>query len=287
MSTTNQQTDSESWYSFDNQDMMVFILIMSLHGLQMMFAELLPSFSLGGLELEIGPFLFISYTLVFLFRSFWGCLAVPVGGIVFGEILIGDFSAFGAVESLLMITVSLYLATTMIADPEDVKWLAVLAVVAKGMEELAAQFIDVGKFYVGVESLEAIEWLPETIWAVEVAGATTQVIIAGIIFGALPMMYFYPRMRGKIEPLLGMEPVEGHPSGNRFNRDTLKALVAWVVLTPIAFVFEAFSETSGAFLVYEPKFVEAYGQLFFAVPIVAAAVVAYAVVFYRQRTSSA
>jgi hypothetical protein len=77
------------------------------------------------------------------------------------------------------------------------------------------------------------------------------------------------------------------PSGNRFNRDTLKALVAWVVLTPIAFVFEAFSETSGAFLIYEPEFVEAYGQVFFAVPIVVAAVVAYAVVFYRQRTTSA
>lgn len=282
---SNQET--EQWFSFDNQDMMVFILIMSLHGLQMMFAELLPSFSLGGLEIELGPFLFISYTLVFLFRSFWGCLAVPVGGIVFGEILIGDFSAFGAVESLLMITVSLYLATTMITDPKDIKWLAVLAVVAKGMEELAAQFIDVGKFYVGVESLEAIEWLPETIWFVEVAGATTQVIIAGIIFGALPMMYFYPRMRGKIEPLLGMQPVEGHPSGNRFNRDTLKALAAWVVLTPIAFVFEAFSETSGAFLVFEPKFVESYGQIFFAVPIVAAAIVAYGVVFYRQQSSAA
>lgn len=285
MSMSNQET--EQWFSFDNQDMMVFILIMSLHGLQMMFAELLPSFSLGGLEIELGPFLFISYTLVFLFRSFWGCLAVPVGGIVFGEILIGDFSAFGAVESLLMITVSLYLATTMITDPKDIKWLAVLAVVAKGMEELAAQFIDVGKFYVGVESLEAIEWLPETIWFVEVAGATTQVIIAGIIFGALPMMYFYPRMRGKIEPLLGMQPVEGHPSGNRFNRDTLKALVAWVVLTPIAFVFEAFSETSGAFLVFEPQFVESYGQIFFAVPIVAAAIVAYGVVFYRQQSSAA
>jgi len=284
MSTTNQQT--EHWYSFDNQDMMVFILIMSLHGLQMMFAELLPSFSLGGLELEIGPFLFISYTLVFLFRSFWGCLAVPVGGIVFGEILIGDFSAFGAVESLLMITVSLWLATTMITDPTDVKWLAVLAVVAKGMEELAAQFIDVGKFYVGVESLEAIEWLPETIWFVEIAGATTQVIIAGILFGAIPMTYFYPRMRGKIEPLLGMEPVSGHPSGKRFNRDTLKALVAWIVLTPIAFVFEAFSETSGAFLVFEPEFVESYGQVFFAVPIVAAAAVAYAVVFYRQQRTA-
>lgn len=285
MSMSNQET--EQWFSFDNQDMMVFILIMSLHGLQMMFAELLPSFSLGGLEIELGPFLFISYTLVFLFRSFWGCLAVPVGGIVFGEILIGDFSAFGAVESLLMITISLYLATTMITDPDDIKWLAVLAVVAKGMEELAAQFIDVGKFYVGVESLEAIEWLPETIWFVEVTGATTQVIIAGIIFGALPMMYFYPRMRGKIEPLLGMQPVEGHPSGNRFNRDTLKALVAWVVLTPIAFVFEAFSETSGAFLVFEPKFVESYGQIFFAVPIVAAAIVAYGVVFYRQQSSAA
>ena len=171
----------------------------------------------------------------------------------------------------------------MIADPEDLKWLAVLAVVAKGLEELAAQFIDVGKFYVGVESLEAIEWLPETIWVVETAGATTQIIIAGIVFGALPMVYFYPRMRGKVEPLLGMEPVEGHPSGSRFNRDTLKALVAWVVLTPVAFVFEAFSETSGAFLIFEPKFVESYGQIFLAVPIVAAAIVAYGVVYYRRR----
>ena len=284
MATINQQ--SESLFSFDNQDMMVFILIMSLHGLQMMFAELLPSFSLGGLELELGPFLFISYTLVFLFRSFWACLAVPVGGIVFGEILIGDFSAFGAVESLLMITISLYIATTMITDPEDLKWLAVLAVVAKGLEELAAQFIDVGKFYVGVESLEAIEWLQETIGAVEIAGAPTQVIIAGIVFGALPMMYFYPRMRGKIEPLLGMEPVEGHPSGKRFNGDTLKGLVAWVVLTPIAFVFEAFSETSGAFLVFEPEFVETYGQVFLAVPIVAAAIVAYTVVYSRQQDAA-
>jgi hypothetical protein len=174
----------------------------------------------------------------------------------------------------------------MITDPKDVKWLAVLAVLAKGLEELAAQFIDVGKFYVGVESLEAIEWLPETIWVVETAGATTQIIIAGIVFGALPMMYFYPRMRGKIEPLLGMEPVEGHPSGERVNRDTIKALVAWVVLTPIAFVFEAFSETSGAFLVFEPQFVESYGQIFFAVPIVAAAIVAYGVVYYRQQDTA-
>ena len=55
MASINQQ--SESMFSFDNQDMMVFILIMSLHGLQMMFAELLPSFSLGGLELEINRML--------------------------------------------------------------------------------------------------------------------------------------------------------------------------------------------------------------------------------------
>jgi hypothetical protein len=99
-------------------------------------------------------------------------------------------------------------------------------------------------------------------------------------------MYFYPRMRGKIEPLLGMEPVDGHPSDKRVNGDTIKGLLAWVVLTPIAFVFEAFSETSGAFLVFEPEFVEIYGQVFLAVPIIAAAMVAYAVVYSRQQDAA-
>jgi len=280
MSTT--ESTGSSWFSFNQQDMMVFILIMSLHGLQQMFTELLPEFTVGGIGIEVGPFLFVSYALVFLFRSFWGCLAVPVGDIVFAEILIGDFNALGAVEGLIVVTIMLFFAMSLITDPDDVRQLALLAVLAKTMEETMAWLIDIGKFYVGVEELEAIQGLPETVWVTEGVGALVQIITAGIIFGAIPLVYFYPRLRRKIEPLLGMEPVSGNPNGKRFTRDSLKALVAFVVLAPVAFAVEVVSETSGGIIVFEPEFVEIYGQEFLFVPIVVATVVAFGLLYYRK-----
>jgi hypothetical protein len=278
----NTSAESSSVFSFDHRDMMVFILVMSLHGFQSMITELLPEFSVGGLGIEIGPFWFVAMSVVLLFRSFWACLAIPVGGIVFGEILIGDFSALGAVEGLIVITMSWFFAMSLITDPTDVKQIASVGFLAKAMEEIAAWFIDVGKFYVGVEELEAISWLPETVWATEGIGAFVQIIGAGLVFGAIPTLYLYPRLRGKIEPLLGMNPVEGR-DGPTFTSSSLKRLVAWFILLPIAFVVETFSETSGGLIVFEPEFVETYGQEFLFVPIVISALVAFGIVYYRQQ----
>jgi hypothetical protein len=263
---------------------MVFILVMSLHGFQSMITELLPEFSAGGLGIEIGPFWFVAMSVVLLFRSFWACLAIPVGGIVFGEILIGDFSALGAVEGLIVITMSWFFAMSLITDPANVKQIAGVGFLAKAMEEIAAWFIDVGKFYVGVEELEAISWLPATVWATEGMGAFVQIIGAGLVFGAVPTLYLYPRLRGKIEPLLGMNPLERR-DGPMFTVASLKRLVAWFVLLPVAFVVETFSETSGGLIVFEPEFVETYGQAFLFVPIVLSALVAFGLVYYRQRTA--
>ena len=279
---TTAQTETESAFSFDHRDMMVFILVMSLHGLQSMITELLPEFSVAGLGVEIGPFWFVAMSVVLLFRSFWGCLAIPVGGIVFGEILIGDFSALGAVEGLVVITTSWFFVMSLITDPTDVKQIAALGLLAKAMEETAAWFIDVGKFYVGVEELEAISWLPETVWATEGMGALVQIVVAGLVFGAIPTLYLYPRLRGKIEPLLGMSPVEGR-DGPMFTRTSMKRLAAWFLLLPVAFLVETLSETSGGLIVFEPEFVEVYGKTFLLVPITIAAVVAFGLVFYRQR----
>jgi hypothetical protein len=279
---TNTSSGTGGVFSFDHRDMMVFILVMSLHGLQSMITELLPEFSVGGLGVEIGPFWFVAMAVVLLFRSFWACLAIPVGGIVFGEILIGDFSALGAVEGLVVITTSWFFVMSLVTDPEDPMQIAALGFLAKAMEEVAAWFIDVGKFYVGVEELEAIAWLPETVWATEGMGALVQIIVAGLIFGAIPAYFLYPRLRGKIEPLLGMQTAEGR-DGPTFTRTSLKRLAAWLLLLPVAFVVETLSETSGGLIVFEPQFVETYGRAFLFVPIVIAAVVAFGLVFYRQR----
>ena len=279
---TYTTADSRSVFSFDHRDMMVFILVMSLHGLQSLITELLPEFTVAGLGLEIGPFWFVAMSVVLLFRSFWACLAIPVGGIVFGEILIGDFSALGAVEGLIVITMSWFFAMSLITDPSDVKQIAAVGFLAKAMEETAAWFIDVGKFYVGVEELETIQWLPETVWATEGIGALMQIVIAGLIFGAIPTLYLYPRLRGKIEPLLGMQQVDGR-SGPMFTLTSLKRLIAWAALLPLAFGVETLSETSGGLIVFEPAFVETYGQAFLFVPILIAAAVAFGLVYYRQQ----
>lgn len=273
--------DAGGPFSFGHKDMMAFILIMSLHGLQSMISELLPSIS-GVLDVQIGPFWFVAMSVVFLFRSFWACLAIPVGITVFGEILIGDFNALGTVEGLIVITTSWFFAMSLITDPGDPKQIAAIGLLAKAMEEIAAWFIDVGKFYVGVEELEAISFLPETVWVTEGFGAFTQIIVAGILFGAIPTYFLYPRLRGKIEPLLGMSPVEGR-EGPMFTKSSAKRLAAWVALLPLAFGIEALSETSGGLISFTPKFVETYGQEYLFVPIVIAAVVAFGLVAYRQR----
>ena len=265
---------------------MVFILVMSLHGLQSMITELLPEFSVAGLGVSIGPFWFVAMSVVLLFRSFWACLAIPMGGIVFGEILIGDFSALGAVEGLVVITASWFFVMALVTNPEDPKQIAALGFLAKAMEETAAWFIDVGKFYVGVEELEAIQWLPETVWATEGMGALIQIIVAGLVFGAIPTLFLYPRLRGKVEPLLGMDTASSR-DGPMFDRTALKRLVAWVLVLPVAFVVETLSETSGGLVTFEPQFVETYGQEFLFVPIVVAALVAFGLVFYRQRAAEA
>jgi hypothetical protein len=175
---------------------------------------------------------------------------------------------------------------SLVTEPDNPLQIAGLGFLAKAMEETAAWVIDVGKFYVGVEELEAIAWLPETVWATEGMGALVQIIVAGTIFGAIPTYFLYPRLRGKIEPLLGMDPVEGR-DGPTFTRRSAKRLAAWFLLLPVAFGVETLSETSGGLITFTPEFVETYGQGFLFVPIVVAAALAFAVVFYRQRQAGA
>ncbi|MDS0278788.1 hypothetical protein NDI85_13390 [Halomicroarcula sp. S1AR25-4] len=279
MSTTS--TTSEGWFAFDKQDMMVFILVMSLTGLQNAVTEILPEFTLGPLELGVGEFVFIPIVLVLLFRTYWAALAVPVGEIVFGEILLGEFDGLGAMEGLLLIPVCYYFAAKLLQDPENTTQLALVVFIAEGLEEFFAMFIDIGKVYVGVEELEAVPGLPESIFVLEAVDLVTQMVITGIVFGVIPALYLYPKLHGKVEPLLGMEPYQGERGASMWGGFSLKAFLAILLAFPLAFVAEAASEVGGAInVVWEPEFLEMYGQIFIAVPIVVAAIVAV-VVWYR------
>jgi hypothetical protein len=280
MATTQTQSGR---LGFDRQDMIVFILVMSLTGLQNAFTEILPEFEVGPLELGVGEFLFIPIVLVLIFRTFWAALAVPVGEIVFGEILLGEFDGLGAVEGLLLITVSYYFAATLLQDPENRTQLAIVVFLAEGIEEFFAMFVDIGKVWIGVEDLEAVPGLPESIIALEAVDFGVQMAITGIIFGVIPALYLYPRLYGNIEPLLGMEPFEGERGASMWQGFDAGKFALILLVFPIAFVAEAASEAGGFVnVVWEPEFLEVYGQAFIAVPIVVAAITAV-LVWYRAR----
>lgn len=279
-------TATKSRFALGKHDMMVFILVMSLTGLQNAVTEILPEFALGPLELGIGEFVFIPIVLVLLFRTYWAALAVPVGEIVFGEILLGEFDGLGAMEGLLLIPVCYYFAAKLLQDPENTRQLAFVVFLAEALEEFFATWIDVGKVYVGVEELEAVPGLPESIIVLEGVDFVTQMAITGIVFGVLPALYLYPKLHGKVEPLLGMEPFQGERGASMAGGVSVKALLALLIAVPLAFVAEAASEVGGAInVVWEPEFLAVYGQSFIAVPIVVAAAVA-AIVWYRASQST-
>ncbi|WP_229380226.1 hypothetical protein [Haloterrigena salifodinae] len=270
MSTT---TDN-GWPSFDHQDMTVFILVMSLSGLQYAITEIIPEFDVGPLELGVGDFIFIPIVLVLLFRTYWAALAVPMGEIVFEDILLGDFDGLGVMEDLLLVSVCFYFAALLLQDTESRLQLAIVVLVAEGLNEFLAMFVDIGKFYVGVAELEATPGLPESIIVLEGVDFVVQMVITGVVFGVIPALYLYPRLHGKIEPLLGMEPYEGTAGASMWRGFSPKAAVAVLIAFPLAFAFAALSEAGGAInIVWEPEFMETYGQLFILLPVAVAVLV--------------
>ncbi|WP_083893857.1 hypothetical protein [Halovivax asiaticus] len=282
--STSSATGSR--FSIGKHNMMAFILVMSLTGLQNAVTEILPEFSLGPLEIGVGEFVFIPIVLILLFRTYWAALAVPVGEIVFGEILLGEFDGLGAMEGLFLIPVCYYFAAKLLQDPENTTQLAIVVFVAEALEEFLATIIDIGKVYVGVEELEAVAGLPESIIVLEGVDFLVQMAITGIGFGVIPALYLYPKLHGKIEPLLGMEPFQGRRGASMAGGVSIKASLAVLLAFPLAFVAGAVSEVGGAInVVWEPEFLAVYGQHFIAVPIVVSAVIAI-IVWYRVTRSA-
>jgi len=283
---TDTATESGDWFSFDQRDMTVFIFVMSLSGLQYAITEVLPEFDVGPLELGVGDFIFIPIVLVLLFRTFWAALAVPMGEIVFEDILLGDFNGLGVMEDLLLVSTCFFFAALLFQDPENRRQLAAVVLIAEGLNEFLAMFVDVGKVYLGVEELEAVPGLPESILVLEGVDFLTQMAITGVIFGVIPALYLYPKLHGKIEPLMGMEPYEGTRGASMLDGFSVRAALLVLVSFPLAFAFAAAEEAGfGLNVVWEPEFMETYGEVFIAVPIVVAALVA--VVVWRQQTRSA
>lgn len=266
-----------------SQKLMIFVLSMSLFGLSNILLEIIPDLTIGPVELSISNMMFIPVAMAGLFSPFWAALGAPLGEIVFTDLLMGDFSGLAEVEGYLQMFLAIYIGGSIVRNPRNRVQLATSAVTIILIDKVLSAIVDMSKVWIGVEDAEYVTGLPQSILAVEGVGLVTDVVISGILFGAIPAMWLVPALYGRIEPLMGLRPrVPGEPVPGDAPRGPL--FVAAVLLLSIAsfgFAFlEAFDLSAGA---WEPDFLDRFGNGFLWVSVGAIVVVmGLALAFLRR-----
>lgn len=254
-----------------SQKMMVFILSMSLYGLSNMFTELIPSIQLGVIELSVEYFAFIPLTLCILFHPLYAAIGAALGEIIFGELMLGQFGGIGEVEKFITFSLGMFIAGILVRNPLNRKQVTFGVLAGLIIHHLLGAIVDIGKVWIGVEELEAVSGLAESIIVIEGVALLNDLLFSGILFALLPTLYLVPRLYGKIEPLLGMKPRNNKVQYSLGQIVTPKLVVVSVVLAAVAFFSEFLSESEWAFGEWEPEFLETIGSWFIWVPISVAA----------------
>lgn len=254
-----------------SQKMMVFILSMSLYGLSNMFTELIPSIQLGFIELSVEYFAFIPLTLCILFHPLYAAVGAALGEIIFGELMLGQFGGIGEVEKFITFSLGMFIAGILVRNPLNRKQVTFGVLAGLLIHHLLGTIVDIGKVWIGVEELEAVSGLAESVIVIEGIALLNDLLFSGILFALLPTLYLVPRLYGKIEPLLGMKPRNNKVHYSLGQIVTPKLVVISVVLATVAFLSEFLSESDWAFGEWEPEFLETIGSWFIWVPISAAA----------------
>lgn len=250
---------------------MLFILAMSLSGLENLVAEIIPELQFGPIEMGVSSFIFIPIVLCILFDNFWVALAAPIGEIVFADLLLGEFGGLAEFEEVILMTMGLFIAGRLVKDVTNRKQLILAVLIGFGFEELASTCIDISKVWIGIEQFEAVPGLPASIFAIEGIDFLVEFVITGILFGLLPTLYFVPRFYGKLEPLLGIKPREINAPSRRLSPVILLGAVFALILG----VAVAFTSEMGFNLVeWELDFLDKFGANFIWIPIGVAIIVA-------------
>ncbi len=200
MELTKRQTAAQS------QKLMVFVLSMTLYGLATLFTELIPKFQVGLVEFSVEYFLFIPLTLAILFDPLSAALGAATGELVFSEIMLGQFGGLGELEKFLTVTIGVYVAGRMVRDPSNRKMVGIAAITGTALQLFMGMLVDIMKVQFAVEDFEAVAGLPESVFFTEGFAFLNDLLFSGILFCMLPTLFLVPRLHGKIEPLLGMQP---------------------------------------------------------------------------------
>lgn len=275
MTTINKQSANQS------QKLMVFVLTMALYGLATLFTELIPKFQIGIVELSVEYFLFIPLTLAMLFDPISAALGAATGELVFSEIMLGQFGGLGELEKFITVTIGVYIAGRMVRDPQNRKMVGIAAMSGVVVQQLLGTVVDILKVQFAVQEFEAVAGLPESVYFTEGFACLNDVLFSGILFCLLPTLFLVPKLYGKIEPLLGMQP---RTEKTALESISWKVILGCAVAFAVAIAAEFLAESGLSLIDWEADWAESSTAM--AVGMVVAAVIAVAVVLL-MRTRSA
>ena len=276
MSTVQKNAATQS------QKLMVFVLSMSLYGLATLFTELIPKFQIGLVELSVEYFLFIPLTLAMLFDPLSAALGAATGELVFSEIMLGQFGGLGELEKFLTVTIGVYIAGRLVKDPKNRLTVGVAAITGTAAQLLMGTIVDIAKVQFAVEDFEAVEGLPESVFATEGFAFCNDLLFSGILFCLLPTLYLVPKLYGKIEPLVGMQP---RTPDSAVSGISPKAIVVCVIGFVCAVVAELAATAGMSLIDWEAEWAESGTAL--AAGMLVAAVLAVAVLLVMKKNGKA
>ncbi|MGO5138997.1 cell division protein FtsQ [Clostridium butyricum] len=213
-----------------NQKFMVFMLSMTIFGLADLVTQILPELSIGFIEIRVPYFAFIAITLAILFDPFTVAIGSAFGAVIFGGLLMGNFGGVGEIEGFLQLSVAIFLGGMAVSNPLNKVQVFIASCITVGFDKFVGGLVDVAKVLIGLEGLEPVSGLPESIFIIQGVEFLNDFILAGIIFGALPAMYLVPKLYGKIEPLLGMKPRKEIPKMEWSKILNVKVILVSIIL---------------------------------------------------------
>ena len=247
---------------------MIFVLTMSLYGLATLFTELIPKFQVGIVEFSVEYFLFIPLTLSMLFDPLSAALGAATGELVFSEIMLGQFGGLGELEKFITVTIGVFIAGRMVRNPANTKMVGIAAMTGVILQQLMGTVVDILKVQLAVEDFEAVAGLPESVFATEGFACLNDILFSGILFCLIPTVILVPRLYGKIEPLIGMQP---RSKQSPLAGISPKMVIGAVIAFGVAIGAEMLAEKGMALIDWEASWAES-GKAF-AVGMVAAALV--------------
>lgn len=273
MKAMKKQTATQS------QKLMIFVLTMALYGMATLFTELIPKFQVGIVEFSVEYFLFIPLVLAMLFDPISVALGAATGELVFSEIMLGQFGGLGELEKFVTVTIGVYIAGRIVRNPQNRVTVGVAAISGTGIQLFLGMLVDIFKVQFAVQDFEVVPGLPESVFATEGFAFLNDLLFSGILFCLLPTLYLVPKLYGKIEPLLGMQPRTEKTALGTINA---KVVVGCIVAFAVAAAAEMMAESGMPLVDWEADWAGSIIPLITGIVVAAAAAVIVVVVMKKR-----